>query len=123
MNAAIARARADVGRFLARLAAPEPGDGSFAVKAPLREGAHTEHVWLSGVRVEGDAFVGTVANDPEHVSVAKLGDAWRVPVAEISDWAFENGERMHGHYTLRVMLPYFPDDARATLESRLAPLG
>lgn len=122
MNAAIARARAEVGRFVARLARPEAGDANFAIKAPLRSGEGSEHVWINEVRVEGDDFVGLIANDPQHVPDVKLGDPWRVARGDITDWAFDAGERMHGHYTLRVMLPYFPPETQEQLAERLVPL-
>jgi uncharacterized protein YegJ (DUF2314 family) len=51
------------------------------------------------------------------------GSEVRVPVSEISDWGFSNGDEIHGNYTTRVMLDTLLPPMRKALERRLVPLG
>ena len=46
----------------------------------------------------------------------------RVPVSEISDWGFNNGDAIHGNYTTRMMLDTLPLPMRRALAARLVPL-
>ena len=34
----------------------------------------------------------------------RLGQKWKLPKQEISDWMFMKYEKMHGNYTLRPLL-------------------
>jgi len=102
MDAAIARARAEVDVFIAALS---KGDGSdFAVKAPIQDGGETEHFWLTDVVYRDGAFEGLIGNDPGTVKNVKFGQKWKLSKLEISDWLFMKDGKMHGNYTLRPLL-------------------
>jgi len=102
MDAAIARARSEVDVFIVRL---EKQDGSdFAVKAPIKDGDDVEHFWLTDVTYRDGAFEGLIGNEPGTVRNVKLGQKWKLPKQEISDWMFMKGDKMHGNYTLRPLL-------------------
>jgi uncharacterized protein YegJ (DUF2314 family) len=122
MDDAIARARASVHRFIARMSAPEPGDEGFGVKARIVEGDRSEHMWLNEVRLSGGEFVGVLDATPRYVRSVQRGQEVRVKTSEISDWAFGNGDSMYGNYTIRVMLPSLPKRMQLALEGRLVPL-
>ena len=123
MQDAIAAARASTATFVARLETPQPGDHAFGVKFPFRDGEQVEHMWLSDVRRDGDEFVGIVEAEAHLVGNVVQGSEVRVPVCEISDWGFSNGDAIHGNYTMRVMLDTFPPPMREALRQRLVPLG
>ena len=122
MDDAIARARASVDAFIARMAAPQPGDEGFGVKMRFNDGGKSEHIWVSELRLEGDEFVGVLEAAPRYVHSVRLGQEVRVKKSEISDWAFGNGNSMHGNYTVRVMMPSLPKAMQAALKGRLVPL-
>jgi uncharacterized protein YegJ (DUF2314 family) len=122
MDDAIARARASVHKFIARMIAPEPGDEGFGVKVRIAEGGRSEHMWLNEVRLSVGEFVGVLDATPRYVRSVQRGQEVRVKTSEISDWAFGNGDSMYGNYTIRVMLPSLPKRMQVALEGRLVPL-
>ncbi len=123
MQDAIAAARAAVPEFIARLESPQPGDDAFGIKFPFRDGDKVEHIWVSHVRRDGDEFVGLVAAEPHSVSTVHAGKEVRLPVGEISDWAFSNGAALHGNYTTRLILGTLPKQIRDAMQARLVPLA
>lgn len=118
MAAAIARARSEVDTFIRELAHPTGTD--HAVKAPIRDGNNTEHVWLSEVTYKDGKFEGTIDNQPEAVRNVKIGQRWVVEKYEISDWMFLRNGKMYGNYTLRPLLKTMPEDEAEQLRSILA---
>ena len=123
MQDAIAAARAGVPEFIARLESPQPGDEAFGIKFPFRDGDMVEHIWVSHVRRESDEFVGLVSAEPHNVTTVHAGKEVRLPIAEISDWAFSHGEALHGNYTTRLILGTLPKPMRDALQARLVPLA
>lgn len=120
MDEAIADARANLDHFLASLQAG-PGE-EHCVKAPIEDGEHVEHFWLVDISYEDGVFSGTVNNEPGLVSNVKLGDKVSLKKEEVSDWLYMADDRMHGNYTLRVMLPGMPPEQAEAFRAVLAPL-
>lgn len=118
MNAAIARARREVDSFISELANPTGTD--HAVKAPIEEAGRTEHFWLTDVTFQNGEFKGIINNDPGVVSNVKIGQAWTIGKAEISDWMFMRDDKMHGNYTMRPLLKTMPEAEAAMYRSILA---
>jgi len=100
MNAAIAEANRTLPQFVTRLKNPREYDQAFAIKFPL---AGWEHIWVGNLKVENGHFTGTLDNDPINEDY-KRGDAVKVPFADVSDWAYFDGNTMQGHRTTRVLL-------------------
>lgn len=100
MNAAKDEARATLGEWLKVLADPPTGTRDIGFKFPL-DG--WEHIWVDNVRRDGDFLEGQLANSP-HSEGYQLRDFVRVPLTDVSDWAYRdtNGV-MHGHRTTRVL--------------------
>lgn len=107
MDAAIARARTEVGSFISELSKPTGTD--HAVKAPIEDGGETEHFWLTGVSFKNDEFEGTINNDPGIVGNVKIGQKWKIGKTEISDWMFMRNGKIHGNYTMRPLLKTMPE--------------
>lgn len=105
MNAAMARARAEIDLAVAKLQA---GADRFSVKVPVRDGGQTEYFWLSDVRYRDGVFTGKIDNDPDMVHTVKLGQEITAPRSEIADWMYFEGDKMHGNYTLRVLMKQMP---------------
>lgn len=118
MEAAIARARSEVDRFIEEL---EKGDGSdFAVKAPIEENGKVEHFWLTDVVYRDGKFEGLIGNDPGIVSHVKLEQDWTIEKSEISDWMFMRDGKMYGNYTMRPLLKTLSPEEAAQFRSILA---
>jgi uncharacterized protein YegJ (DUF2314 family) len=118
MDAAIARARGEVDPFIAELA--RPTGENHAVKAPIQDAGQTEHFWLTEVRYQNGQFEGTINNEPGIVKNVKLGQKWTIKKADISDWMFMRGGKMHGNYTMRPLLKAMPPDDAAKFRAMLA---
>lgn len=120
MNAAIEKARATVGTFIAALKSPKANQESFTVKMAFNDGKHTEHMWLSPVTFDGKRFHGSVNNDPELVKNVKFGQQASVEMSQISDWMFVENGKLVGGYTIRVLRDSMSPKERAEFD-RNAP--
>ena len=119
LEAAKAEALATVPEFLRRLSLPGADTSTAAVKAPLKVPGGTEHVWLTGVRCEGDEFVGAVDNEPRGKTDVKSGDTVRVRQSEISDWKLIENGQLVGGFTIRYFVNRMPAKQRAALTAAL----
>jgi len=118
MEAAIARARTEVDRFIAELTKPTGTD--HAVKVPIKDAGRVEHFWLTDVVYSAGNFNGTINNDPGIVKNVKIGDKRSVSKQDISDWMYMRGGKMYGNYTMRPLLKAMPADEAAKYRSVLA---
>ena len=67
-------------------------------------------------RVDFDAVHGTLLNNPEFVKGYKYDDVVRVPMEQIVDWVYTDGEKSVGDFTARVL-----DEAAKAARSTPAP--
>lgn len=118
MDAAIARARAEVDTFVVELAKPTGTD--HAVKAPIEDKGKVEHFWITDLEFKNGEFKGTINNDPGIVTNVKMGQPWTIKKGDISDWMYMRGGKMYGNYTMRPLLETMPADEAAKLRSLLA---
>ena len=93
-----------------------------AIKVAIRDGEKVEHFWIINVTEIKGGYKGTLNNEPGIVSNVKMGDEVKAVGEDISDWMYIENRKMHGNYTLRVLLPNMPEKERAMYESMLAPL-
>ena len=105
MNGAMARARTEVDTAVVKL---QSGAKKFSIKIPVKDGEHTEHFWLSDVRYQEGVFTGKIDNEPDEVRTVKIGQEVTVPKDEIADWMYFEDGKMHGNYTLRVLMKQMP---------------
>ncbi|HKW47429.1 MAG TPA: DUF2314 domain-containing protein, partial [Gemmatimonadaceae bacterium] len=115
MAMAQADARATLPEFLRRLETPGVDLPSAAVKVPLTVPGGIEHVWINGIRIEGNEFVGRVDNQPHRTSGVKAGDTIRVRQAEISDWKLVENGQLVGGYTIRYLMKRMPARQRKAM--------
>ena len=90
-----------------------------------REDGETLHerLWVQGiVRLDETTLEGLLANDPHDLPDMKRGDRHRFTIDEIVDWLFVVNGKMHGAYSLRVMLPVLPKEQADAFRAMLAPL-
>ncbi len=103
MIAAVAEARRRWPEFVAAFNQRQP-DQNFAIKAPVTRNLHTEFIWISVDRLEGEQIHGRLDNDPVNLGTMKSGDAVSVPVKELNDWVFSHGEKVTGLFTSKILL-------------------
>jgi uncharacterized protein YegJ (DUF2314 family) len=116
MNAAIDKARSTVGQFVKALSNPRSSQSGFSVKAPIRDGDHVEHMWLTPVKYRDGKFVGTVNNEPDVVKSVKLGEQYELKAGDISDWMYVENGMLVGGFTIRVLRDAAPKEKRAEFD-------
>lgn len=120
MNRAIEQARKTLPDFVALYRA---GTGErHAVKVAIPYDRGREHIWMNLTAVEGDVFIGRIANDPVHLDNLNRGDSYRTGSAMVSDWNYMSAGRMHGSYTTRVAIKKLSPTQVRELGLKLAPL-
>lgn len=116
MNAAIAEARATLPDFLSAYRSGRLDRSSFLIKYPL---GGWEHIWVEVDSIDSDAVNGRLNNVPAQPEY-RQGQPVRVPLADISDWAYRDGGGvMVGHRTTRVLLADMDPVRRASIEEYL----
>lgn len=120
MNRAIEQARKTLPDFVALY---RSGKGErHAVKVAIPYDRGREHIWMNLTAVEGDVFIGKIANDPVHLDKLNRGDGYRVGSAMVSDWNYMSGGQMYGSYTTRVAIKKLTPTQVRELGLKLAPL-
>ncbi len=120
LSAASAQARAKMGYFWERQAAPADNEYDFVLKASLPRGdgqAGEELVWVEGVARDAERVHGLLTVTPRRQPGLSRGDAVSFPETAILDWAFFRGEELIGHYTTRVLLDVMPPDEADMMRS------
>ena len=117
MDAAIARARAEVDAFIKVVESKE--GQSLAVKAPIKDANGTEHFWLTGVTYADGTFSGKIGNEPGVVKNVAFGQSWQIKKDEISDWMYHKGDKIHGGYTIDPLLHTMPEAEAAVMRAKL----
>lgn len=115
MNEAMARARETIQVILPKLATVE-GQLPVSVKANIKSEGHSEHVWISNVKLVDGKFTGPLDNNPLYIKKYKVGDIISVAPEEISDWYAISGGRIHGGYTIYLVRARMSPQQRADFD-------
>jgi uncharacterized protein YegJ (DUF2314 family) len=108
MNAAIARAQAEVPEFLLHLITPRPNEYRFMVKYDLLpEDGDAEFIWAEIVSRQPGAVTATLSNVPLDDRF-KQGQTVTIRDEQIVDWSYVRDGVMQGNYTTRVILDRMP---------------
>lgn len=119
MNAAIAKARASLPDFWAKLAAPGQNEADFSLKLGISDGKQTEHFWCGQIEGNQESATCVIANEPIDVFTVAYGERVKVNPAEISDWLYYRNDKIIGAETLRVMLPHLEKKEAAAMRALL----
>ncbi|MFK7945663.1 MAG: YegJ family protein [Paracoccaceae bacterium] len=124
MAEAVANARSTLENVLERVSTRALPVEALQLKVAIpKDGGGNENIWLDNVvRLDEATFEGLLANVPKALPGRKQGDRHRFSGDEITDWMFVANGRIHGAYTLRVMLPRLPAEQAAQMRAMLAPL-
>jgi uncharacterized protein YegJ (DUF2314 family) len=118
MAAAMRKARASLGDFLALARNPRPGMEGFAVKVAIRQGDDAEYFWIHPFEHDAGRFSGQLNNTPRSVRNVKMGDRIAFTEQEIVDWIYLDGGRMKGNYTACALLKNASPQEREAFKRR-----
>jgi uncharacterized protein YegJ (DUF2314 family) len=83
--------------------ASKKDDQIFAVKAPFKEGEHTEYMWIKVLRIEDEFLQGVIDNDPVELKKFKRGTKIRLRAKALTDWMYTEGDEMIGGFTNKAL--------------------
>ena len=115
MRKAFARAAETLSEFLVLAKNPKGGTTGYALKVAISDGRNTEYFWVNDFANEGDAFTGTLNNEPRLVKKHKLGDRISFKRAQIADWTYIDtvNKKMVGNFTACALLSKEPPEQAA----------
>ena len=120
MNAAMQKAKDTVlQEFVPALQTPQAGRSGYAIKYPVKDGDQVEHMWMNGVKYDGQKFTGQINNEPNLVKNVKLGQTLTIAPEEISDWMYIDKGRLKGGFTIRVMRDKMSAKERADFDNNV----
>ena len=111
MAAAVTQARERWPEFLVAFSQRQPGQ-TFAIKAPVTKAGQTEFIWLQVSQIEGENITGQLDNDPVNPDL-KCGDTVTIQLKDLNDWAFTDGDKSTGFFTLKVIQEVAAEDKSA----------
>lgn len=99
MIQAIDEARRRWPEFVAAFNNRQAPDSGFGFKAPFEQGDRVEHLWVEVEQIDDEGATGKVVSRPVALARPRNGDTVTVGRNEISDWAYQDGERTGGSFT------------------------
>ena len=120
MNAAIRRARETLGLFWKMHDNPKANQDGFALKVKITDENGPEHFWLLDIKRNGDKITGRIDNNPERVKNVKIGQTWTFTKEDVSDWMYRQDGKIHGGFSIRVLLKMAPPEQAKGIREMLA---
>lgn len=102
LKAATEEARRRWPEFAQAFAGMKP-DQIFAVKAPFKDGEHTEFMWMKVLKIEDEFLQGVIDNDPVRVKKFKRGTRIRLRIKALTDWMYTDGDQIIGAFTNKAL--------------------
>ena len=122
IRAAMEKARATTGEFLAALQKPAANERQFMVRKayPTREAGRQQILWINQVTFDGTLLHG-VADDKTATVGAGIPLDGKVsfPPSEIADWMFNEDGKAVGGYMLRALKKKMTEDEWAKIAERI----
>lgn len=84
----------------------------FGLKKRFEENGNIEHIWIGNIINSNGKFYGIVDNLPEKITNVKLGDTIEINKNEISDWMYVKNSKLHGGYTIRLLVKRMSESER-----------
>jgi uncharacterized protein YegJ (DUF2314 family) len=78
-------------------------DQTFAIKAPFTDGHETEYMWLIVTEIGEEAVIGSLDNEPVYLRNVSAGDTVTIPVDQVNDWLYTDGDEMVGGFTTEAL--------------------
>ena len=122
IRAAMEKARATTGEFLAALAKPAANQKQFMVRKayPKREAGKQQILWITQVTFDGTLLHG-VADDKTATVGAGIPLDGKVsfPPAQIADWMFNEDGKAVGGFMLRALKKKMTEDEWAKIAAQI----
>jgi len=118
MNAAKARARAELPDFYRHLANPGPGETSFMIKFDIVPGDGAEYVWATSLDRSTTPMTGILVSHPEYTR-DQAGDRVSIAEADVIDYIYFRNGVAQGAHTQRVLLDRMSPDEAAELRRNM----
>lgn len=118
MNAAKARAIAELPDFYRHLARPGAGEDRFMIKFDIAPGDAVEYVWANDLDRSTTPMTGTLLSRPVQTD-DQPGARISIAEADIIDWLYIRNGVAQGAYTQRVLLDRMPSDEAAALRENM----
>jgi uncharacterized protein YegJ (DUF2314 family) len=99
MTEAIAEARRRWPEFVEAFQTRSAPDSGYGIKAPFEQGDRVEHLWIEVDRADAVGATGKVVSRPIALARPRYGDEVTVAANEVTDWAFQDGERTGGSFS------------------------
>lgn len=99
MAAAIAEARQRWPEFVEAFESRCAPDSGYGIKAPFEQGDRIEHLWIEVDRADSISATGKVVSRPIALARPRHGDEVTVKADQITDWAFQDGEKTGGSFS------------------------
>jgi uncharacterized protein YegJ (DUF2314 family) len=113
MNAAIEKAKSTVADFTLAFHAQKSGTKDFCVKKPYRTSTDSmEHMWIEVSEEREGVLKGRIANEAEETREVKMGQTVSLKISEISDWKYQDGNKLIGGFTIRYFVERMPAKER-----------
>jgi len=120
MRWAIEKAGLTLWYFEESLSNPQQHQAYFSVKAHIRDGEYSEHIWLTEPHFDGEGnLFGTVGNEPVDVKTVKLNQKIGISSDDISDWMIIENGRLIGGYTIRAIRDDLPEKDKAAFDDSI----
>ncbi|HYD13528.1 MAG TPA: DUF2314 domain-containing protein [Allosphingosinicella sp.] len=118
MNAAKARAIAELPDFYRHLARPGAGEEQFMIKFDILPGDGVEYVWAGNLDRSTRPMTGTLVSHPE-ATRDRAGDRVSIADDDVIDWIYFRNGVAQGAYTQRVLLDRMPPADAAELRANM----
>lgn len=115
MNAAVEKAKATVDDFVRAFHAQKAGAKDYFVKKPYQTPTGgMEHMWIEVLKEENGVLNGRIANDAEETREVSRGQMVSLQTSEISDWKYQDGNKLIGGFTIRYFIEKMSPKERET---------
>ena len=61
-------------------------------------------MWIAVLNEENGVIKGRIANEAEETREVKMGQTVSLKISEISDWKYQDGNKLVGGYTIRYFV-------------------
>ncbi|MBD0724617.1 hypothetical protein B6A10_05445 [Flavobacterium sp. L1I52] len=90
----------------------------FSLKKRFEENGNIEHIWIGNIQgFKDEKYKGVIDNLPEIIKNVKLGDTVEINKNEISDWMYLKNSKLHGGYTIRLLVKRMSKSERNDFET------
>lgn len=118
MNQAIENAKKTLDRFDIAFKNNSRVFTFFSLKKRFEENGNIEHIWIGNIQGFKDGkYKGVIDNLPEIIKNVKLGDTVEINKNEISDWMYLKNSKLHGGYTIRLLVKRMSKSERNDFET------